>query len=58
MRKEIEMKYRIAYHISLIDFEDIVNGMIKDGWKPIGGIAYKCDESGHGYYCQAMIKEK
>lgn len=48
------MKYRIAYHISLIDFEDIVNGMIEDGWKPIGGVSYKYDS---GYYLQAMIKE-
>ena len=52
------MKYKVAYHINLIDFEEIVNGMIKDGWKPIGGISYKCDDSGLGYYCQAMIMER
>ena len=46
------MEYNVAWESSIIKFRNEVNRMIKDGWKPQGGISV----SGKWYY-QAMIKE-
>lgn len=49
------MKYKVVENPFKHDFEMEVNNLIKDGWRPLGGMSYS---SGYGYgetYTQAMI---
>lgn len=55
MKKIIE--YQIAYAIER-DFEEFpvyVNGWIKDGWQPLGGICTNTIDDAEFFY-QAMVK--
>jgi hypothetical protein len=48
------MDYKIVETgANLKEIEAKVNDLIKEGWKPQGGICYSS-----GHYFQAMIKEK
>ena len=47
------MKYKIVWHISIVDLESLVNDEIAQGWKPLGGLCYKFDG---GMYLQALVK--
>lgn len=49
------MKYKVVEQGSKYDFELQVNKLIKEGWKPLGGMSYS---AGYGYgetYTQAML---
>lgn len=49
------MKYRIAaVNTGQQDFEDEVNALIQEGWRPIGGVCVASE----GYLIQAMVKEE
>jgi len=50
------MEYVIVSNHSVIFLEGEINEMIKDGWKPQGGLSVVKDGLGTSY-CQAMIKE-
>jgi hypothetical protein len=47
------MNYKIVECINKQDFIMLCNNMIKDGYKPLGGIAI----DNYGAYVQAFIKE-
>lgn len=47
------MRYIIARDISASLLEIKVNNLLKQGWKPQGGVLYDCVEQ---EYLQAMIK--
>ena len=49
------VEYTVLSYSSLDSLIREVNRMIKDGWKPLGGIA-SARES-YAYFYQAMIKE-
>ena len=49
------MKYKVVKRGSKADFEIEVNKLIKEGWKPLGGMSFS---SAYGYgesYTQAMV---
>jgi hypothetical protein len=50
------MEYTLARGITSDSLIDKVNELIKQGWKPQGGIAM-CGEEVYTVYYQAMIKE-
>ena len=50
------MKYFVVQEKSAEDLADVVNEMLRDGWKLQGGIGCIGDQ-GCWYFCQAMIKE-
>jgi len=45
------MEYKVVAKVRLYELEEEVNKLIKDGWKPQGGIAVT------SAYAQAMVKE-
>ena len=49
------ISYKIVRGNTCIDLELTVEAMLRDGWKPLGGIAF--DDS-LGRYMQAMIKDE
>ena len=52
------MRYEVVHKYHLIDLENVVNQSIKEGWKPIGGIAM-CSSTSDGFaFSQAIIKEE
>ena len=52
------MKYCVVSSFDNIDqLEDRVNKAIKNGWKPLGGIAISENNTFETTYIQAMIKE-
>lgn len=49
------MKYKVVEKTFKHDFEIEINKLIKEGWKPLGGMSYS---AGYGYgetYTQAML---
>lgn len=52
------MEYKIASHENLLELEIKVNDLIKEGWKPQGGIFQaRWSQVVDPTYHQAMIKE-
>jgi len=49
------MKYTVVGTRDQSKFEERVNDLIKEGWKPQGGIFIVVDNNGWIYY-QAMVK--
>ena len=49
------MKYKVVEKPSKHDFEMEVNKLIKDGWKPLGGMSYSAGYGSGETYVQAMI---
>jgi hypothetical protein len=47
------MEYKIIWNEDFDAFEDEVNQLIKEGWKPQGGVAIDAD-----FWYQAMVREK
>ncbi len=56
------MEYIVIHTCGLKDITEKVNGLIKKGWKPLGGISLAIDVGAadlyKNEYVQAMIKEK
>lgn len=51
------MKYKIETAIETKQLESLVNELIQQGWKPLGGVSISND--GHyDMYIQAMIKDE
>jgi len=51
------MEYKIVTQKYYQDLENEVNNLIKNGWKPQGGVAILYDsENGRTEYYQAMVK--
>ncbi len=48
------MKYQVARNANLSAFIKEVEGMLKKGYEPLGGVAVDSDEC----YCQALIKRR
>lgn len=48
------MKYKVVEKPFKHDFEIEVNKLIKEGWKPLGGMSYSDDGYGETY-TQAMV---
>ena len=51
------MKYKIIDAISGRQLITYVNKLIKEGWKPIGGVSITCEHHGAMVYAQAMVTE-
>ena len=49
------MKYTILWERYKTDLERSVNIQMKDGWRPIGGVAVE-GRGINAYYLQAMLK--
>ncbi len=49
-------EYNICKAVSLKQLADLVNGYIREGWQPFGGIAQVEGEYGIREYCQTMVK--
>ena len=49
------MKYKIIEEIYVVDLEREVNAVIKQGWKPIGGVCFDTSYDNGTYCYQAMI---
>ena len=45
-------EYRIIEHHNLMEFTLTINSLLKEGWRPQGGV---CKTSG-SYYLQAMVR--
>jgi cobyrinic acid a,c-diamide synthase len=50
------MEYCIVKENAVGQFTDEVNRLLKEGWKPQGGVAVIWDEA-YTYYYQAMIRD-
>jgi hypothetical protein len=51
------MEYKVVSRDFIVgDFERDVNILIKQGWKPLGGISVVILSSGNIRYIQAMVK--
>ena len=50
------MKYKVVEKPFKYDLEMEVNKLIKEGWKPLGGMSYSCVYVYGKTYTQAMIK--
>jgi hypothetical protein len=49
-------EYNICKAISLANLADLINGYIRQGWQPFGGVAQVEGEHGIREYCQTMVK--
>jgi hypothetical protein len=49
-------EYNICKALSLAALADLVNGYIKQGWQPFGGVAQVQGEHGIREFCQTMVK--
>ena len=52
------MKYRITDALSGPKLTEYVNNLIKDGWKPLGGVSVTGEFHGTTVYVQAMVTDK
>jgi hypothetical protein len=53
----LKMEYRILEEKrDLAELERRVNDLIKQDWKPLGGVC-RSDDDSHWYYVQAMIRD-
>jgi hypothetical protein len=50
--------YTIAYGPTTGELAKQVNELIKDGWRPIGGVAVAKDYEGEQGFLQAMVIDK
>jgi hypothetical protein len=50
------MEYCIVKDDAAVKFTDEVNRLMKEGWKPQGGVAVIWDET-YTYHYQAMIRD-
>jgi len=54
------MEYQLIEENTCAEFEAVVNGRIKQGWEPLGGIdsgVNKTDDGEVIWYAQAMVKK-
>ena len=51
------MKYRITDALSSVQLTTYVNELIKDGWRPIGGLSISGKYHGTMVYAQAMVTD-
>jgi hypothetical protein len=50
------MEYCIVKEDTIVKFTDEVNRLLKEGWRPQGGVAVIWDEA-YTYYYQAMVRD-
>ena len=51
------MKYNILVAKSLTELKEMVNGFIKHGWEPQGGITIEKNSDDCVFYFQAIVEE-
>ena len=51
------MKYRITDALSSVQLTTHVNELIKDGWRPIGGLSISGKYHGTMVYAQALVTD-
>jgi len=49
-------EYNICKAISLVNLTELVNGYIRQGWQPFGGVVQVQGEHGIREFCQTMVK--
>lgn len=47
--------YLIEEAASKAELRNVVEGLMEEGWIPLGGLTIACDLDGVIVYCQAMI---
>ncbi len=50
------MEYTVVIEELPSRFIEEVNDLIKDGWRPQGGVAVMVNKNGEGYQFQAMVR--
>ena len=50
------MEYCIVKEDTIVKFTDEVNRLLKEGWRPQGGMSVIWDEA-YTYYYQAMVRD-
>jgi hypothetical protein len=51
-----KMEYCIVKEDTIVKFTDEVNQLLKEGWRPQGGMSVIWDEA-YTYYYQAMVRD-
>lgn len=53
------MKYVVIRRADLIEFEETISRMLRDGWTPVGGVSIMDGALGYDkFYIQAMMTER